>query len=74
MFVVSSMTGISDKESVITFLYQLVRGKAGRSYGMNVASLANIPADIVKYATQKSQHMEDRELVFRYDVWLCMLN
>ena len=42
----------------ITFLYQLVKGCAGRSYGLNVARLADIPADVVKAAAQKSHDLE----------------
>lgn len=49
----------------VTFLYQLTRGMAGRSYGMNVARLANVPADIVMEATVRSHAMEERDLYYR---------
>lgn len=49
----------------VTFLYQLTRGMAGRSYGMNVARLANVPADIVTEATVRSHAMEERDLYYR---------
>ena len=42
----------------ITFLYQLVAGLAARSYGLNVARLAGIPADILELATSKSEELE----------------
>ena len=43
----------------ITFLYQLVDGTAARSYGLNVARLANLPEDIVKIGSHKSHQLED---------------
>ena len=43
---------------MITFLYQLVEGKASRSYGLNVARLASIPTDIIKNAATKSRELE----------------
>ena len=33
--------------SRITLLYKCVRGVAGRSFGLNVARLANLPASVV---------------------------
>ncbi|XP_029430030.1 DNA mismatch repair protein Msh3 isoform X2 [Rhinatrema bivittatum] len=42
----------------ITFLYQITRGVAGRSYGLNVAKLANVPEEILMKATQKSKELE----------------
>ncbi|XP_030049192.1 DNA mismatch repair protein Msh3 [Microcaecilia unicolor] len=53
-------TGSADEQSpeFITFLYQITRGAAGRSYGLNVAKLANIPEEILKKATQKSKELE----------------
>nr|XP_006811682.1 PREDICTED: DNA mismatch repair protein Msh3-like [Saccoglossus kowalevskii] len=44
---------------IITFLYQLVPGVAQRSYGLNVARLADIPVDILQIAAQKSHQLED---------------
>ena len=42
----------------ITFLYQLVKGLAARSYGLNVARLAGVPQDILSVASVKSQDLE----------------
>ncbi|XP_056134505.1 DNA mismatch repair protein Msh3 [Lampris incognitus] len=42
----------------ITFLYQLTEGAAGRSYGLNVARLADIPAHILHTAARKAQELE----------------
>uniref|UniRef100_H3DD48 DNA mismatch repair protein MSH3 n=1 Tax=Tetraodon nigroviridis TaxID=99883 RepID=H3DD48_TETNG len=42
----------------ITFLYQLTQGAAGRSYGLNVARLADIPDPILHTAARKAQELE----------------
>ncbi|CAJ1069112.1 DNA mismatch repair protein Msh3 isoform X1 [Xyrichtys novacula] len=42
----------------ITFLYQLTEGAAGRSYGLNVARLADIPESILQTAARKSRELE----------------
>ncbi|XP_034396987.1 DNA mismatch repair protein Msh3 isoform X3 [Cyclopterus lumpus] len=42
----------------ITFLYQLTEGAAGRSYGLNVARLADIPDDILHTASRKARELE----------------
>ncbi|XP_006889950.1 PREDICTED: DNA mismatch repair protein Msh3 [Elephantulus edwardii] len=42
----------------VTFLYQITRGIAARSYGLNVAKLADIPGDILKTAACKSKDLE----------------
>ena len=42
------------------FLYQLERGQAGKSYGLNVAALAGLGSAILKLAAQKSQELENQ--------------
>uniref|UniRef100_A0A8C5HFP6 DNA mismatch repair protein MSH3 n=1 Tax=Gouania willdenowi TaxID=441366 RepID=A0A8C5HFP6_GOUWI len=42
----------------ITFLYQLTEGAAERSYGLNVARLANIPHAILQTAASKARELE----------------
>ncbi|XP_032331080.1 DNA mismatch repair protein Msh3 isoform X6 [Camelus ferus] len=42
----------------VTFLYQITRGVAARSYGLNVAKLADIPGEILKKAAIKSKELE----------------
>ncbi|XP_041855625.1 DNA mismatch repair protein Msh3 [Melanotaenia boesemani] len=42
----------------ITFLYQLTEGAAGRSYGLNVARLADIPDSILHSAASKARELE----------------
>ncbi|XP_033750207.1 LOW QUALITY PROTEIN: DNA mismatch repair protein Msh3-like [Pecten maximus] len=44
----------------ITFLYQLVTGVAGRSYGLNVARLAGIPHNIIRQAAYQSHDLETK--------------
>ena len=50
----------------ITFLYQLTEGAAGRSYGLNVARLANIPETILHTAAKKARELEDTVNTRRY--------
>ena len=50
----------------ITFLYQLTEGAAGRSYGLNVARLADIPDPIIHTAARKARELESRVNARRY--------
>ncbi|XP_048187040.1 DNA mismatch repair protein Msh3 isoform X1 [Perognathus longimembris pacificus] len=43
----------------VTFLYQITRGIAARSYGLNVAKLADVPEEILKKAAHKSKELEE---------------
>ncbi|CAO3694195.1 unnamed protein product [Umbelopsis ramanniana] len=47
-----------DEHSALTFLYKLTNGVAMRSYGLNVARLANLPKSILDVAHQKASEME----------------
>ena len=42
----------------IAFLYQLERGQAGKSYGLNVAALAGLDAGLLRVAAGKSRELE----------------
>ncbi|KAH0536344.1 Mismatch repair protein msh3 [Glutinoglossum americanum] len=42
----------------ITFLYEVTEGVAHRSYGLNVASLANVPKTVIDIAAIKSRELE----------------
>lgn len=42
----------------VTFLYQITRGIAARSYGLNVAKLADVPREILQKAAHKSKELE----------------
>uniref|UniRef100_H0VIG9 DNA mismatch repair protein MSH3 n=1 Tax=Cavia porcellus TaxID=10141 RepID=H0VIG9_CAVPO len=62
-FLVTEAEGETDpgKEEVpdfVTFLYQITRGIAARSYGLNVAKLADVPGEILKKAALKSKELE----------------
>ncbi|MCJ1281930.1 Mismatch repair protein msh3 [Xylographa opegraphella] len=43
----------------VTFLYEVGEGVAHRSYGLNVARLANIPSTVLDVAAVKSKELED---------------
>ncbi|SLM33927.1 dna mismatch repair protein msh3 [Lasallia pustulata] len=43
----------------ITFLYEVAEGVAHRSYGLNVARLANVPPSVLVVAGIKSRELED---------------
>ena len=52
--------GEGDKpDECLTFLYQLTEGAAGKSYGLNVARLVHIPAEILRVAATKSHQLEE---------------
>lgn len=48
----------TDGEEEITFLYEVAEGVAHRSYGLNVARLANLPSAVIDVARQKSAELE----------------
>ncbi|XP_014816014.1 PREDICTED: DNA mismatch repair protein Msh3 isoform X2 [Calidris pugnax] len=52
--------GSEDEENpeFITFLYQITKGVSARSYGLNVAKLAEIPEEVLKKAAHKSKELE----------------
>jgi DNA mismatch repair protein MSH3 len=47
-------------EQDIMFLYEVGEGVAHRSYGLNVARLANVPASILDVAAKKSAELEEK--------------
>ncbi|XP_048045178.1 DNA mismatch repair protein Msh3 isoform X2 [Megalobrama amblycephala] len=61
-FLLNEPENTSDEEEMhpefITFLYQLIEGAAARSYGLNVARLAEIPESILRTAAFKSKELE----------------
>ena len=44
----------------VTFLYKLSPGSSPRSYGINVARLAGLPAAVIELALQQSRAFEER--------------
>ncbi|XP_052499589.1 DNA mismatch repair protein Msh3 [Budorcas taxicolor] len=56
-----SKQGAGEEDHVpdsVIFLYQITRGIAARSYGLNVAKLADVPGEILKKAASKSKELE----------------
>lgn len=52
-------TESGEKDQDITFLYEIGEGVAHRSYGLNVARLANVPDSVLWKAAIKSKELED---------------
>jgi DNA mismatch repair protein MSH3 len=52
-------TGEKEGDEEITFLYEVTEGVAHRSYGLNVARLANLPSAVIDVARQKSAQLEE---------------
>ncbi|XP_056021939.1 DNA mismatch repair protein Msh3-like isoform X3 [Ostrea edulis] len=57
-----------DNRPTITFLYQLVKGVAARSYGLNVARLAGINEDIIREAALLSAQLERKVQKRRFEM------
>ena len=51
--------GKNGEEAEITFLYEVGDGMAHRSYGLNVARLANVPKPVLDVAATKSKELEE---------------
>jgi DNA mismatch repair ATPase MutS len=49
-----------DEEEEVTFLYRLCDGACPKSYGINVARLANLPNEVVARAAQQSRLFESK--------------
>ncbi|KAJ5634094.1 hypothetical protein N7528_001936 [Penicillium herquei] len=52
-------TESGEEDENITFLYEVGEGVAHRSYGLNVARLANLPSSVIELAKQKSSELEE---------------
>lgn len=46
----------------VTFLYQYVKGKSEKSFGMNVATMAGLPKEVVGRAREVSERFEKKLL------------
>jgi DNA mismatch repair protein MSH3 len=53
------MRFFEEGDEKITFLYEVGDGVAHRSYGLNVARLANVPESVLRVAAVKSKEMEE---------------
>lgn len=58
LLILSPESEVADNPEYITFLYQITRGIAARSYGLNVAKLADVPEEVLKKAACKSKELE----------------
>lgn len=54
------MAFMETADDSVTFLYTLSPGLAHRSYGLNVARLADIPGSIIDVAAVKARELEER--------------
>jgi len=55
-------TDAMEHEHSIVFLHQVREGPANQSYGLQVAQLAGVPADVLKLARRHLEELEDRAL------------
>ncbi|WP_026340740.1 DNA mismatch repair protein MutS [Thioalkalivibrio sp. ALJT] len=53
-------TDAMEHEHSIVFLHQVCEGPANQSYGLQVAQLAGVPADVLKLARSHLRELEDR--------------
>lgn len=68
------MRFFEEGEKKVTFLYEVGEGVAHRSYGLNVARLANVPESVLQLAGVKSKEMEQRTEKRRVENLSAMLN
>jgi DNA mismatch repair protein MutS len=61
--VVNVFVQVYEKEEDITFLYRVKRGKADKSYGINVARLAHLPDAVIHRAKDLLKQLESRRRV-----------
>ncbi len=52
----------SESNGEVVFLHKLVKGKASKSYGIAVARLAGLPADVIERASEVLRKLEQYEL------------
>ena len=60
--------GVATYKDNITFLYRVEDGAMGKSYGINVASLASLPDDLLKRASDILIELEQNEVAVNCDV------
>ncbi|HYG12407.1 MAG TPA: DNA mismatch repair protein MutS, partial [Pyrinomonadaceae bacterium] len=53
---------VAEREGEVIFLYKLERGRASKSYGIEVARLAGLPPDVLSRARDVLQRLERYEL------------
>lgn len=53
---------VSEKEDKITFLYKVAEGPMDKSYGINVARLANLPDELLQRASEILELLEQNKI------------
>lgn len=56
---------VSETDGHVTFLYKVKKGKANRSYGINVARLAHLPDEVLYRAHQLLKELESNKRVIQ---------
>ncbi|KAI9312530.1 muts domain V-domain-containing protein [Dichotomocladium elegans] len=49
---------VDEKDNTVTFLYELVPGICNKSFGMNVARIADVPEEVITKASIKAKEFE----------------
>lgn len=60
--------GVSESQEQITFLYKVEDGAMGKSYGINVASLAKLPEELLSRAKVILNELEQTKITIQSDV------
>ena len=60
--------GVANEEDKITFLYRVEEGAMGKSYGINVASLAHLPEDLLHRASEILLELEKSDVSVKSEV------
>ena len=60
--------GVSTNDDKITFLYRVEDGAMGKSYGINVASLAHLPEELLLRASEILKELEKEKISIKSDV------
>ena len=60
--------GVKETEEQITFLYKVEDGAMGKSYGINVASLAHLPEELLSRAKVILNELEQTKISIQSDV------
>ena len=60
--------GVDTNDEKITFLYHVEDGAMGKSYGINVASLAHLPEELLQRAGQILSELEKEKIVVQSSV------
>ena len=61
--------GVAHDGDNISFLYRVEEGAMGKSYGINVASLAHLPDDLLSRAKEILNELEKEEVVVKSEVY-----